>query len=256
MSTSVAETSAEPLLRRVPVLLAGATVLLQVAYPLVEGRPRDLLTIVTVSAFFLASTSHALVHRGPRWTALYVLVTAGFGLLAEAVGTATAIPFGQYEYADSLGLQLLGVPVVIPLAWAMFAYPCLLVGQRLARTAVGAALVGGAALASWDLFLDPQMVEAGHWRFLDVQVALPGAPGIPVSNYLGWLLVGVLMLGVLQLLGRRQADDRVPAVLFLWTYASSILANLAFFGRPSVALIGGVVMGLVAIPYALALRRG
>ncbi len=256
MPTSVAKTSAEPLLRRVPVLLACATVLLQVAYPLVEGRPRDLLTIVTVVAFFLASTSHALVHRGPRWTALYVLVTAGFGLLAEAVGTATAIPFGQYEYADSLGLQLLGVPVVIPLAWAMFAYPCLLVGQRLARSAVGAALVGGAALASWDLFLDPQMVEAGHWRFLDVQVALPGAPGIPVSNYLGWLLVGVLMLGVLQLLGRQKADDRVPAALFLWTYASSIFANLAFFGRPSVALIGGVVMGLVAVPYALALRRG
>ena len=256
MPTTVAETSAEPLLRRVPVLLAGLTVLLQVAYPLVDGRPRELLTIVTVVAFFLASTSHALVHRGPRWTALYVVVTASVGLLAEAVGTATGLPFGQYEYADSLGPKLLGVPVVIPLAWAMFAYPCLLVGQRLARTAVGAALVGGAALASWDLFLDPQMVEAGHWRFLDVQVALPGAPDIPISNYLGWFLVGALMLGVLQLLGRREADDRVPAALFLWTYASSILANLAFFGRPSVALIGGIVMGLVAIPYAVSLRRG
>ena len=40
--------------------------------------------------------------------------------------------------------KLLGVPVVIPLAWAMFAYPCLLVGQRLARTPLGAAAVGGA----------------------------------------------------------------------------------------------------------------
>ena len=256
MTTTVAETSAEPLLRRLPVLLAVVTVLLQVAYPLVEGRPRDLLTLVTVGMFFLASTSHALVHRGARWTALYVLVTAGFGLLAEAVGTRTGLPFGQYEYADSLGPKLLGVPVVIPLAWAMFAYPCLLVGQRLARTAVGAAVVGATALASWDLFLDPQMVEAGHWRFLDVQVALPGAPGIPVSNYLGWLLVAVVMLGVLQLLGRREADDRVPAALFLWTWFSSILANLAFFGRPSVALIGGVVMGLVAVPYAISLRRG
>ncbi len=255
MPTTVAETSAEPLLRRIPVLLAGVTVLLQVAYPLLQGRARDLLTIVTVLAFFLASVSHALVHRGPRWTALYVLVTAASGLLAEAVGTATGVPFGQYEYADSLGPKLLGVPVVIPLAWAMFAYPCLLVGQRLARTAVGAAVVGAAALASWDLFLDPQMVEAGHWRFLDVQVALPGAPDIPISNYLGWFLVAALMLGVLQLLGRREADDRVPAALFLWTYASSILANLAFFGRPSVALIGGAVMGLVAVPYAISLRR-
>ena len=237
------------------MLLAAATVLLQIAYPLVSGRPRDVLTIVTVVAFFLATTSHALVHRGARWTAGYVLVTTVVGLLAESLGTRTGVPFGTYEYADTLGWKLLSVPVVIPLAWAMFAYPCLLVGQRLARTRLGAAAVGGWALASWDLFLDPQMVEAGHWTWSGVEASLPGSPGIPVSNYLGWVLVGVLMLGLLQLLPRRAADDRVPAALFLWTYASSVLAFAVFFGRPLVALVGGIGMGLVAIPYARALRR-
>ncbi len=237
--------------------LAAATVLLQIGYPLTRGDVRDGLTVVTVVVFFLASTSHALVHRGARWTGAYVLVTGGLGLLAEAVGTATGVPFGDYSYTGSLGTELLGVPVVIPLAWAMFAYPCLLVGQRLARTALGAAAVGGFALASWDLFLDPQMVEAGHWRFTDVTASLPGAPGIPISNYLGWLLVAWLMLGLLQLLGRvPAADDRVPGALFLWTWGSSVLANAVFFGRPLVALTGGVVMGLVAVPYARSLLGG
>ncbi len=238
------------------VVLAVTTVLLQVLYPLVSGDARDLLTIVTVVVFFLASTTHAVLHRGARWAAAFVLLTAGTGLVAEAVGTATGVPFGAYDYAGSLGPKLLGVPLVIPLAWAMFAYPSLVVGQRLSRSPVGAALLGGLALASWDLFLDPQMVEAGHWRFTAVTAHLPGAPGIPVSNYLGWLLVAVLMVGALQLLGRREADDRVPAALFLWTWASSVLANIAFFGRPLVGLTGGVVMGLVAVPYARALRRG
>ena len=100
------------------------------------------------------------------------------------------------------------------------------------------------------------MVEAGHWTWADVQLALPGSPGIPVSNYLGWLLVAVVMVGVLQLLPRRAADDRVPAALFLWTFGSSVLANAVFFGRPAVALLGGLGMGLVAVPYALSLRRG
>ena len=257
-STAVRPAAAGPARRRhdpSPVL-AATTVLLQIAYPLVRGDARDVLTVITVGVFFLASTSHALVHRGVRWTALYVLATAGTGLAAEAVGTATGFPFGAYDYADSLGPKLLGVPLVIPLAWAMFAYPCLVVGQRLARSALGAAAVGGLALASWDLFLDPQMVEAGHWRFHSVTTSLPGAPAIPVSNYLGWLLVACLMLALLQLLGRRPADDRVPAALFLWTWGSSVLANAAFFGRPLVALTGGLVMGLVAVPYALALRRG
>jgi uncharacterized membrane protein len=237
-----------------PVGLAAAAVLLQVAYPLLSGAGRDRLTVVTVGVFASASLSHAAVHRGVRWTAAYLAITAGTGLLAEALGTATGVPFGQYEYAGSLGAKLLGVPVVVPLAWAMFAYPCLLVGQRLARGRLGATVVGAWALASWDLFLDPQMVEAGHWRWTDVRVALPTAPDIPVSNYLGWLLVAAGMIGALQLLPRRAADDRVPAALFLWTYASSVLAFAVFFGRPGVALVGGVAMGLVAVPYTRALR--
>ena len=234
--------------------LAGATVLLQIGYPLTSGDARTALTVATVVVFFLASTSHALVHRGARWTGAYVLITGVLGLLAEAVGTATGFPFGEYDYTGTLGAELLGVPLVIPLAWAMFAYPCLVVGQRLARSPLGAAAVGGFALASWDLFLDPQMVEAGHWRFADVEASLPGAPGIPISNYLGWLLVAWLMLGLLQYLGRRDTDDRVPGALFLWTWGSSVLANAVFFGRPLVALTGGVVMGLVAVPYVRTLR--
>ena len=240
---------------RAPEALAALTVLLQIGYPLTSGAARDGLTVATVVTFFLASGAHALRERGARWTAAYVLVTAGTGLVAEAVGTRTGFPFGDYAYAGTLGPQLLQVPLVIPLAWAMMAYPCLLVGQRLARTAVGAAIAGGGALAAWDLFLDPQMVAAGHWRWTEVKAALPGAPDVPISNHLGWLAVAVLMVGALQLLPRRRADDRVPYALFLWTYASSVLAFAVFFDRPVTALVGAVGMGLVAVPFARSLLR-
>ena len=237
-----------------PVALAGGTVLLQVAYPLLHGHPRDVLTVVTVIAFFLASATHALVTRGAPWTACFVAVTAGTGLVAEAVGVQTGVPFGRYAYAGSLGLKVLSVPLVVPLAWSMFAYPSLLVGQRLSRSPVVAALVGAAALASWDLFLDPQMVAAGHWRWADVQHHLPGVAHVPVSNFLGWAAVSLVMLTVLQALPRRAVDDRVPHALFVWTYASSVLANAVFFGRPGVAVVGGAVMGAVALPFLRSLR--
>ncbi len=240
--------------RSLPRYLAGTVVALQIGYPLLSGSARNALTILTVVVFFAATVSHALLQRGAAWTGGYVALTAGVGLLAEAVGTATGIPFGSYDYAGSLGAQVLSVPVVIPLAWTMFAYPCLLVGQLLAKTALGAAMIGGAALASWDLFLDPQMVAAGHWSFDHVRLSLPGAPAVPLSNYLGWLVVAVLIVALLQLLGRRTADDRVPATLFLWTYGSSVLANAVFFGRPGTAVVGGIGMGAIALPYARRLR--
>ena len=242
----------------VPAVLAAATVLAQIAYPLVSGDGRNSLTVATVLLSFAASVTHALATRGPRFTAALVAVTAGGGLLAEAVGTHTGVPFGRYTYAGTLGPQLLAVPVVIPLAWTMMAYPALLVGRQLTQRRPGALpLVAGLALASWDLFLDPQMVAAGHWGWLDIGATLPGVPDVPVGNYFGWLATAVLMMAVLARVPTPAgpSDDRVPMALYLWTYASSVLANVAFFHRPAVAVIGGIGMGLVAVPLALALRR-
>ncbi|MGB9377188.1 MAG: carotenoid biosynthesis protein [Mycobacteriales bacterium] len=255
--------------RRLAVVLAAATVLAQIAYPLVGGTARSALTVATVVVFFLASVTHALATRGPAWTAILVAVSAGGGLLAEAIGVATGWPFGSYVYAGSLGPEVFGVPMVIPLAWTMMAYPALVVAARLTRGLIRRGLLAGYALASWDLFLDPQMVDAGHWRWVDPSPALPGVPHVPVGNYLGWLGVAVLMCLLMCLLmctvmallpvrpprSAGSGGDGVPMALYLWTYFSSLLAHAAFFGLAGSALWGGVAMGLVAIPLALSLSR-
>jgi putative membrane protein len=36
----------------------------------------------------------------------------------------------------------------------------------------------------------------------------------------------------------------------LWIYASNVMAAAVFFGRPAVALWGGVAMGITVIPWA------
>jgi uncharacterized membrane protein len=225
-----------------PAGLAVLTVALQIAYPLVHGSVRDRLTVVTVLVFLACTVAHATAAQGPAWTARLLGFVAVTALAVEAVGIRTGVPFGDYAYNGSLGPRLLGVPMVVPLAWAMFAYPALVVGHRLGHPV----LAGAVALAGWDLFLDPQMVDAGHWRWRDVQVPLPGH--IPLSNLLGWLLVSLLLMAALSRLPYRRADERVPVALFVWTWLGSTVANAAFFVRPAVALVGFVGMGLVGVP--------
>lgn len=235
-----------------PWSLAGATVLAQVAYPLVAGGVRDALTVATVVLFAGAVvTAAARTHGGG--VALRLLVACCcVGFVAEAVGVATGVPFGSYTYDGSLGPRLAGVPLVIPLAWTMMAYPALVVGRR-----IGAPVLGGAlALASWDVFLDPQMVRAGHWHFTGDSG--PRLNGIPVANHLGWFAVALVLLALLTRLvpaSQRTEDDALALCLYGWTYASSVLANLAFFGRPSVALAGGLVMGVPVLLLVRACRR-
>ncbi len=248
-------------LRRLSAALAGLVVLAQITYPLVDGEPLQLVTIATVLLFAAASAVHAASCGGLRWAAGLVVVAGGIGLLTEAVGVRTGYPFGSYRYAGTLGPQALDVPVIVPLAWVMMAYPCLLLGRALARgrraRAATVALTGGFTLAAWDLFLDPQMVAAGHWTWAFPSPSLPGIGGIPLTNFAGWLLVAVVIVAALdRVLDHRPAvDQTVPAALLGWTWLGSSLGNAVFFGRPLVALWGFAAMGLCCAPYLLGLRR-
>ncbi len=232
-----------------PWVFVGLTILGQIIWVLVGDGTRTVLTIATVVTFFGATASHAFLARGAAWAGGYLGITLAFGWFIERVGLATSFPFGDYNYSDTLGPMLWGVPLVIPLAWSMMAYPCLLAAQRLSSTRVGTALLGGLVLAAWDLFLDPQMVGEGYWTWNQVGWELPGIEGIPLQNFLGWLLASIVLMWVLDLLPRKSAGDAVPITMLTWVYASSVLANAVFFGRPGVAIWGFVCMGVVVIPY-------
>ena len=147
--------------------LAAVTVLLEIAYPLIHGHARDVLTVVTVLAFAAATVTHLASSRPALAVVAFVAVTVVVGFTVEAVGTRTGFPFGHYAYDNSLGTRLLRVPLVIPLAWTMMAWPALCCSPSVGEAASTRCLVAGWALASWDLFLDPQMVAAGHWHWRD-----------------------------------------------------------------------------------------
>lgn len=243
--------------RTAPVwVLVGAAVLVQIVYPLTPEALRTTVTVLSVIVFAAASLADAARLHGLRGAAVLLAVAGGGGLLAEAVGLRTGFPFGGYAYTETLGPELLDVPLVVPLAWVMMAWPALVVGRTLARRPAAVALLGGAALAAWDVFLDPQMVAAGHWTWADPVPALPFVPGIPLTNFAGWVVVAVLMLAVLHRWVGPAGEPSAPAAaLYLWAYASSVIAHLAFFGLPGSAVVGGVVMGAVAVPFAVALLR-
>lgn len=237
-----------PALRALPWLLAALTVAAQIAYPLVEGDTLRDVTVLVVLLFTATCVVHAAVHRGVAWALGLVVVTAGGGLAAEAVGVRTGLPFGEYAYEGTLGPELLDVPLVVPLAWTMMAYPVLLAARRLTRHWVP--VVGAFGLVAWDVFLDPQMVGDGHWTWADPEPSLPGVDGIPLTNYAGWAVVGLLMMLVLTaVLPRDDADESVPAVLLTWTWVGYVVGNVFWFGTTSVAVAGGSALGLLVVPY-------
>jgi putative membrane protein len=237
-----------------PALLAIPGMLAQIVYPLQHGEARDIDTIIVVVLLGCACLAHAY-RCGVLGEVATITVLGGFAV--EQLGVHTGFPFGDYTYSRSLGVRIGGVPLVIALAWPMMAWPAALVARRLATRLPARVLLGAWALATWDLFLDPQMVSAGHWRWRHPSPHLPGVSHIPLTNYAGWLGVALIMsLGLQLVLQRRDHSARgIPLPLYLWTWAASTLALAAFLHLASAAAWGFSAMGTVAVPLIVSLAR-
>lgn len=209
------------------------------------GIVRRLLSSLVVSGLFSATTAaSSRMWSGPRVAgaagATAVLTTA-----VEHAGTTTGRPFGCYHYTAALQPQIAGVPVLVPMAWFAMAVPA----REVAHAALGdhstratRIVAGAATLTAWDLFLDPQMVGEGYWRW-----ARPGIyRGIPLSNYLGWFATSMAVMAVLEI--TLPAVEPVPELVAGYgVMAAMETAGFAsFFGDRVVAVVGGIGMLPVA----------
>ena len=122
-----------------------------------------------------------------RKTGEIVLVAILFslGMLAEWLGVQYGWFFGNYEYGENLGIKLDGVPYMIGVNWAVL-------------TLITAALVTPYLNNNWlrifagavlMLFLDFLMEgTAPRFDFWEFEGSIA-----PISNYLGWFGIAVLM---------------------------------------------------------------
>ncbi|MEV0358027.1 carotenoid biosynthesis protein [Nocardia sp. NPDC050697] len=249
----------------VAALLAILLVAAQIAYPLTDGTARDRVTTLVVVLLAGTALAHAVAALGAAYALRTLAILSGIGLLSELIGTATGYPFGCYAYAvGKLEPALADVPLAVPLAWTGGIYPVWVVAGLLCRTARARILLSAVGAVGWDLFLDPQMVTDGQWSWCVTDAGLPGLPAIPLTNYLGWFLVALLMGALMTASERRARRGRetggagpaVPVAVFLWTWLGSALAHLAFLGLPWSAGYGLLGMGVLGVPLLVRGVRG
>jgi putative membrane protein len=217
-------------------------------------------TIVVLGS--LLSVVHAVASRG-AWTGLSLLALVAVTAIAfEALGLATGFPYGTYRYSDALGPTLLGVPFLVPLAWLMMAWPSWVLADRLARPvrrgrrrAVRVVTAAG-IFAGWDVVLDPQMVQAGYWTWAHPRPGLPGIDTVPLTNLAGWLLAGLVLMALLDLVvartslaGTPRIGGAAPLLALGWMTLGGALAHAGWLGLPGSAAWGVAL----AVPVLLTL---
>jgi putative membrane protein len=195
---------------------------------------------------------------GARRSALALGALSLYGYAIETIGVATGFPYGTFSYGDRLGPKLLGlVPFILPLSWAPLVLGAVAALEPAARrsTATSAVWIAGAALllVAIDGVLDPGAVRMGLWEWPD------GGPffGVPLTNYVGWLLSSLGAAALLVALAPWGSTRPEPSML------DSALLALAFW--TGVAVVSGLwfpaalgvclYAGLLRLRRALAARR-
>jgi lycopene beta-cyclase len=185
----------------------------------------------------------------PKTLKIFAIVGV-LSYFAEFIGSKTGIPFGKYHYTDVLQPQLGGVPLLIPLAWMMMLPPAWAMASAVLPRAnsklppflftIYYSLISALAFTAWDLFLDPQMVRWNFWVW-----EIPGQYfGIPLVNYLGWVLVSALLT-----LAANPKD--LPAhplmLVYILTWFLQTVGQGVFWAQPGPALFGFFGMGIFVL---------
>jgi uncharacterized membrane protein len=166
-----------------------------------------------LAALFIAcALVHAGVFYGPKQATVLFIICIVITFAMENLGAATGFPFGNYHFVVDAGLPRIGIiPIIVGPLWFGAGYfswvvaSILLDGanRRLGRTfdLIALPVIAAFVMTQWDLVMDrSESTIAGAWIWHD-----GGADfGVPLSNYLGWLLTSWLFFQTFAFYLRRQ----------------------------------------------------
>ncbi|MBI4610502.1 MAG: carotenoid biosynthesis protein [Candidatus Rokubacteria bacterium] len=188
-----------------------------------------------VFAFLAAHLFVAGRELGGRRTLAFTGWAWAVAFAAEFASTRTGVPFGLYHYTGaSRGqeLYLANVPFMDSLSFGFLAYASFALARLVLDRArgVGVVFLSGLLMMLLDVVIDPLAVRGDRW-FLGAIFYYPegGAYfGVPLSNFLGWAVVGWVIVGAYSWVCGSEAPPRRRDLLGgIALYYAVLVFNLA-----------------------------
>lgn len=219
--------------------------------------------LFVVELLIFIGWSSVLVCGWKTSMAAFVL-TFLIAFTAEALGVNTGIIFGNYYYPDILGPQVVGVPILVALAWEPILFASFYMTDILVPVKekdsfwkkmllwLGLAVIGAVATTAWDMMMDPFAVSKGWWVWRDGGPYTPYiAGGVPISNFVGWFITAFvcqLVCRFIKIRGPRTNHSPYltlygPVGLYFLLFLMLFSVSVIILKRPDVAMIGTMCMG-------------
>lgn len=215
----------------------------------------------------------AWLQFGPRVALLFLVLGYLAAFLSELSSIHLGFPYGDYYYIPATQgreIWVLGVPFMDSLSYvflaacsystALFLMAPLVRGQSgwdlgdkpRARKDKAAWILGSFLMVLLDVVVDPVALQGERWFLGKIYgYKSPGAYfGIPMSNFAGWLLVGLFMIRLLQLLDTRwgmpSKGPRVVGISSAIAWGPILYVSILFFNLAVTFAIGEICLGIAS----------
>lgn len=220
----------------------------------------------------LALLAYGMAVFGLRPVLVFLAASMAISLTLELTGTVFGWPFGAYSYTDMFGPKILDeVPPAIPVSWFFMGLTSFVLARLIVRrwsgrdAMVPAVVLGALLLTAWDLVLDPAMAHESlslkYWVWEQTGPYM----GVPLVNFLGWILTGVLFMGLAAIVDRRLLSTPIesPALPLAMYSANMLFAIGICVGQAlwlpvvlGLALLGGTILAVTGPALASPQLRG
>jgi uncharacterized membrane protein len=148
----------------------------------------------------LGACGHAALFYGWRSALALAAICFAITFAIENIGVATGWPFGRYHFELGSNLPHVGtIPIIVGPLWFGMGYfswivALILLGDAQARMGrkielIALPVVAAFVMTQWDVVMDPsESTISKAWIWHDGGAHF----GVPLSNYLGWLLTAWL----------------------------------------------------------------
>ena len=219
-------------------------------------------------ALLFFTLAQCLYELGTKKALVFLITTSVIGFLAEVLGTSTGFPFGKYYYTEFLGPKILGVPEVVPLVWFVIAYLTFSIARNAfklqehsRKNLLLLAIFAAFGSVAWDFLIDPMFSSYGYWVWTGQFLPLPELNGIPVTNFVGWFVLVILMLTVYFALSKgkesitKRQNTRDSQIVYCLLIVDGSVANYTL-GNYFIIAFGLIAMlAFLAISYYIGKKK-
>ena len=140
--------------------------------------------LLVMFALFLWANSYFSIKLIKAIIVIYLI-----GVLAEVLGVRYNIIFGNYYYGNSLGPQVLEVPIIIGFNWLTLSFATYGVSSYLFKNKTVITVFASILMVLTDYIIEPMAGALDFWYWAGGK--------IPIQNYVGWFFVSLIIHSIL-----------------------------------------------------------